>query len=160
SGFLLGYVAVLPLIGRLTDLVARQRVLLWCLGIFVVGSAVTAISVDLPVMVGGRVIQGIGGGGLVPATLALVADLWPRGRRGTPLGVVSAVQELGSVVGPMLGALVLMVWDWRAIFWINALCGVLLAVAIRLLAGSGAGAQGPRPHGVWRALTGVAALAT
>ena len=52
SGFLLGYIAVLPLIGRLSDLVDRRRILLWCLVIFVVGSAVTAAAVELPVMVG------------------------------------------------------------------------------------------------------------
>src|SRR5665811_172614 len=97
-------IAVLPLIGRLSDLVARQRILLFCLSLFVVGSAITAVPLELPVLVFGRVLQGIGGGGLVPATLALVADLWPADRRGTPLGVVGAVQELGSVLGPLLGA--------------------------------------------------------
>ncbi|MEO7421505.1 MAG: MFS transporter [Ornithinibacter sp.] len=130
SGFLLGYVAVLPLIGRIADLVDRQRVLLGCLGIFVAGSAVTALASDLPVLVAGRVIQGIGGGGLVPATLAIVAQLWPPDRRGVPLGVVGAVQELGSVLGPVLGALVLTIADWRAIFWLNAGAGVLLAAAV------------------------------
>jgi MFS family permease len=134
SGFLLGYIAVLPLIGRLADLVSRQRVLLWCLLVFVLGSAVTALAVELPVLVTGRVVQGVGGGGLVPATLALVADLWPAQRRGTPLGVVGAVQELGSVLGPVLGAAVLAVADWRAIFWLNVLLGSLLAGAV-LLAG-------------------------
>ncbi|HET7477809.1 MAG TPA: MFS transporter [Dermatophilaceae bacterium] len=131
SGFLLGYITVLPLIGRLADLVDRQRVLLGCLAVFVLGSAVTALAVELPVLVGGRVLQGIGGGGLVPATLALVADLWPVGRRGMPLGVVGAVQELGSVFGPLLGALVLAVADWRAIFWLNAGFGLVLALALR-----------------------------
>ncbi len=130
SGFLLGYVAVLPLIGRLADLVDRQRVLLGCLAVFVAGSAVTALAVDLSVLVAGRVVQGIGGGGLVPATLAIVAQLWPPDRRGVPLGIVGAVQELGSVLGPVLGALVLTVADWRAIFWLNAGAGVVLAVAV------------------------------
>ncbi|MGI8717496.1 MAG: MFS transporter [Lapillicoccus sp.] len=143
SGFLLGYVCVLPLIGRLADLVARQRVLLGCLAIFVVGSAITALAVDLPVLVGGRFLQGIGGGGLVPATLALVADLWPAERRGTPLGVVGAVQELGAVLGPVIGAVILSLAGWRAIFWFNAALGVLLYAVIRLL-GAGAGAA-PAP---------------
>ena len=133
SGFLLGYIAVLPLIGRMSDLVDRRRILLWCLVVFIVGSAVTAVSVDLSVMVGGRFLQGLGGGGLVPATLALVADLWPRGQRGLPLGVVGGVQELGSVLGPLLGALILIVGDWRDIFWVNVALGVACLIGVWLL---------------------------
>ncbi|MGD8149406.1 MFS transporter [Ornithinimicrobium sp. Y1694] len=133
SGFLLGYIAVLPLIGRLSDLIDRRRILIWCLVIFVVGSAVTAVSVDLSVMVVGRFLQGLGGGGLVPATLALVADLWPPGRRGMPLGIVGGVQELGSVLGPLLGALILIVGDWRDIFWVNVGLGLLCLLGVALL---------------------------
>lgn len=131
SGFLLGYVAVLPLIGRLADLVDRQLVLMWCLAIFTIGSGLTALAVELPVLVAGRVIQGLGGGGLVPATLAIVAASWPPHERGMPLGLVGAVQELGSVVGPVLGAAVLAVADWRMIFWLNAIAGIVLAAVIR-----------------------------
>lgn len=162
SGFLLGYIAVLPLIGRLSDLVPRRRILLACLLVFVVGSAVTALAVDLPVMVGGRVLQGLGGGGLVPATLALVADLWPPGRRGTPLGVVGGVQELGSVLGPLLGAAILLWTSWRGIFWVNVALGLLLAAGIwlvgRLLPASEAPAEDGTgtPPGRSRLLTTVA----
>lgn len=144
SGFLLGYIAILPLIGRVADLVARQHVLQLCLAIFVVGSVVTALATDLPVLVGGRVVQGIGGGGLVPATLALVADLWPVERRGTPLGVVGAVQELGSVLGPVLGAAILVVAQWRAIFWLNAAAGLVLALALLIIGRRMRGS--PPPH--------------
>lgn len=161
SGFLLGYIAVLPLIGRLADLVDRQRILLWCLALFVIGSAVTAISAELPVMVTGRFLQGVGGGGLVPATLALVADLWPPGKRGTPLGVVGAVQEIGSVVGPLLGALILAVSDWRMIFWLNGLAGIVLAACIVACGERGSRQRVGSPvPGWWHALTGLAALAT
>ena len=107
SGFLLGYVAMLPLIGRIADLRGRLPVLVAALVVFAVGSLVTALAYDLPSMVAGRFLQGVGGGGLVPATLALVADLYPAERRGVPLGIVSAVQELGSVIGPLFGAVVL-----------------------------------------------------
>lgn len=133
SGFLLGYIAVLPLIGRLADLVDRRRILLGCLAIFVIGSLITGVAVDLQVMIGGRFLQGLGGGGLVPATLAIVADLWPPGRRGMPLGIVGAVQELGSVLGPLLGAAILVVSDWRGIFWFNAILGVVFALAVWLI---------------------------
>ena len=131
SGFLLGYVAMLPLIGRLADLRGRVPVLVAALLVFALGSLVTALAYDLPSMVTGRFLQGVGGGGLVPATLALVADLYPADRRGVPLGVVSAVQELGSVLGPLFGALVLAVADWRAIFAVNLAVGLVLAAAIR-----------------------------
>jgi MFS family permease len=159
SGFLLGYVAVLPLIGRLADLVARQRILLACLTVFVIGSAITALAVELPVLVTGRVLQGIGGGGLVPATLALVADLWPPGRRGTPLGVVGAVQELGSVVGPVFGAAVLAVSDWRMIFWLNVIAGLVLGVGIVVTGGWRPGRPRGIPTVLGLAAAGVSVLA-
>ncbi|WP_296602251.1 MFS transporter [Nocardioides sp.] len=133
SGFLLGYVAMLPLIGRIADLRGRVPVLVTALVIFALGSLVTTLAYDMPSMVAGRFLQGVGGGGLVPATLALVADLYPAERRGVPLGVVSAVQELGSVLGPLFGALVLAVADWRAIFLVNVAVGLVLAAAIRRL---------------------------
>jgi MFS family permease len=150
SGFLLGYVAMLPLIGRIADLRGRLPVLTAALVVFAVGSLVTALAYDLPSMVTGRFLQGVGGGGLVPATLALVADLYPVERRGVPLGIVSAVQELGSVIGPLFGAVVLAVADWPAIFLINLAVGLVLAAALRSLgSGSkveeGALAAGSRP---------------
>jgi MFS family permease len=131
SGFLLGYIAVLPLIGRIADVAGRTPVLVGALLLFAVGSLVTAGAYDLPLVVTGRFLQGVGGGGLVPATLALVADLWPADRRGLPLGVVGAVQELGSVLGPLLGAAVLAVADWRYIFWLNLVVAVVLALLLR-----------------------------
>jgi MFS family permease len=131
SGFLLGYIAVLPLIGRIADVVGRTPVLIGALLLFAVGSLITAGAYDLPLVVTGRFLQGVGGGGLVPATLALVADLWPAERRGLPLGVVGAVQEVGSVLGPLLGAAVLAVADWRYIFWLNLVVAVVLAVLLR-----------------------------
>ena len=99
SGFLLGYVAILPLIGRIADLRGRTPVLVAALVVFAFGSLVTAAAYDLGSLVTGRFLQGVGGGGLVPVTLALVADLYPAERRGVPLGLVSAVQEIGSVLG-------------------------------------------------------------
>src|SRR4051795_10047538 len=97
GGFLLGYTATLPLLGRLADLRGRAPVLVGCLVLFALGSLLTATAGSLGPAVAGRGIQGIGAGGLVPATLALVADRWPVERRSLPLGVLGAVQEAGAV---------------------------------------------------------------
>ena len=150
SGFLLGYVAMLPLIGRIADLRGRLPVLTAALVVFAVGSLVTALAYDLPSMVAGRFLQGVGGGGLVPATLALVADLYPAERRGVPLGIVSAVQELGSVIGPLFGAVVLAVADWPAIFLINLAVGLVLAAALRRHGRHADSSAQARPTGVAR----------
>jgi MFS family permease len=152
SGFLLGYITMLPLIGRIADLRGHVPVLVASLVLFAVGSLVTAAAYDLGSVVVGRFLQGVGGGGLVPATLALVAQMWPAERRGVPLGVVGAVQELGSVLGPLYGALVLVVFDWRAIFWLNLVVGLALAVGIRL-------AARPADHGVAPAPAGAPQVA-
>jgi MFS family permease len=126
SGFLLGYTAVLPLIGRIADLAGTAPTFAGCLSAFAVGSVVTATAHSLPVVVLGRAVQGLGGGGLVPVTLAMVASRWPPDDRGTPLGVVGALQELGSVVGPLYGAAVVAVASWRAIFWVNIPVAIVL----------------------------------
>jgi MFS family permease len=151
SGFLLGYVAMLPLIGRIADLRGRVPVLVFSLVLFAFGSLVTALAYDRPSMVIGRFLQGVGGGGLVPATLALVADLYPKERRGVPLGIVSAVQEIGAVIGPLFGAVVLAFADWRAIFLINLSVGLVLAAALRSLGSPLSEERGrPRPSGSGR----------
>jgi MFS family permease len=174
SGFLLGYTVMLPLIGRLADLRGTDPMFRACLVIFGVGSLVTATAHSLPVAVTGRAIQGVGGGGLVPVTLAMVAERWPADRRGKPLGVIGALQELGSVVGPLYGAAVIAVASWRAIFWINVPIVVLVALGYRLagrdegrsaIGSSGEGRRHARRAGGLKAaaallvVAGVAALA-
>src|SRR5690349_15394499 len=155
GGFLLGYTATLPLLGRLADLRGRAPVLVGCLLVFALGSLLTATATGLGAAIAGRGLQGVGAGGLVPATLALVADRWPPERRALPLGVVGAVQEAGAVLGPLAGAAVLAVADWRAIFWLNLLLGLGLAVGA-LVAGK---ARRPDPIGLVLAAVGFLALA-
>ncbi len=160
SGFLLGYLAMLPLIGRIADVRGRLPVLVGSLVVFALGSLVTATAYDLSSVVAGRLLQGVGAGGLLPPTLALVADLYPPHRRGVPLGLVGAVQELGNVVGPVYGAVVLAFGSWRTIFWINLAVGLVLAVVVRRQRAVGADVDLTAPrHTDWPGLAlAVAAL--
>ncbi|TMG37809.1 MAG: MFS transporter [Chloroflexi bacterium] len=119
TGFLLGYLAVMPLAGGLSDRFGRLRVFVACLVLFGLGSLITATATSLPSLVTGRLLQGAGGGALVPVVLALAADLYPAGGRSPVLGGVSALQEVGSVLGPLWGGVIASAWGWQWIFWLN-----------------------------------------
>lgn len=146
TGFLGGYVVAMPLLGAYSDVRGRAPVYVACMAVFAIGSAITATAgiwsfAGLPWLVTGRVLQGLGGGGLVPLTIAIAADLYRGPARTVALGAVAGLQEAGSVFGPLYGATLAAAaasaGGWRFVFWLNlpvaALCGAGLYLQHRTL---------------------------
>jgi MFS family permease len=144
TGFLAGYVVAMPLLGAYSDVRGRVPVYAACMSAFAVGSVLTATAglwdfAGLPWLVVGRFVQGLGGGGLIPLSLALAADLYVDRARTVALGSVAALQEAGSVFGPIYGATLAAAaasaGGWRFVFWLN------LPLAVACTAGLALGAR-------------------
>lgn len=131
--FLLVLGVVVPVSAWLGDRFGLTQVYVASLGLFTLGSALCGLSWSLPALVGFRVLQGVGGGLMMPLTMAIVYRIVPRDRIGTAMGFYGIAYAAGPALGPTLGGYLVQYVDWRAIFWVNVPLGILtmsLALAV------------------------------
>jgi MFS family permease len=119
TSYLLAATAATPLFGKLTDIHGRRTIMLLAIGIFILGSLVCALAPSMSILVVGRGLQGLGGGGLIPIAQTIIADLLTPRERPMAQSYTSVVFLSASVLGPVLGGLLTDHLHWSFIFWIN-----------------------------------------
>ncbi|KAJ1950564.1 hypothetical protein EC988_004343 [Linderina pennispora] len=144
TSYMLSSTAVQPLYGKLCDILGRVETILISVGIFTIGSILCAVSKSLGMLIVSRVVQGVGGGGLMALTSVVLSDVTTERDRGKYSSFLAASFGVASAVGPVLGGLLVEHSSWRVIFWLN-LPVCLPAMAIILY-----GLKVPRPQGTMR----------
>ncbi|KAF2404260.1 hypothetical protein EJ06DRAFT_194348 [Trichodelitschia bisporula] len=119
SSYLLTNAASVPFWGKISDVWGRKPVLLIANGVFLVGSLVSALATGLAMLIAGRAVQGLGGGGIVILVNICISDIFSIRDRGLYLGIVGAVWAIASSLGPVLGGAFTEKLSWRWCFWIN-----------------------------------------
>lgn len=129
TSYLLTATAVAPLYGKVSDIYGRRGTLYAALGLFLVGSVISALSPNIFVLIGGRAVQGIGGGGLFALSQILIGDMLPPKERGRYAAWISGMWAVAGIAGPLLGG-TLAEWHWSLIFWLNLPLGVVAMIVI------------------------------
>lgn len=131
TAYLVAATIMMPIYGKLGDVIGRKGLFIGALAVFIVGSVVGGLATDMTGLIVARAIQGIGGGGLMILSQAIIADVVPVKERAKYMGVMGAVFGVSSVLGPLLGGWFTESIGWRWAFWIKiplGIAAVILAV--------------------------------
>ncbi|MGV4924023.1 DHA2 family efflux MFS transporter permease subunit [Streptomyces sp. BHT-5-2] len=136
TAYLLASTAATPLWGKLGDQYGRKKLFQTAIVIFLIGSVLCGIARNMGELIGFRALQGLGGGGLIVLSMAIVGDIVPPRERGRYQGLFGAVFGGSSVLGPLLGGLFVDHLSWRWVFYVNVPIGavalVVIAVALHI----------------------------
>ncbi|MDQ0455200.1 EmrB/QacA subfamily drug resistance transporter [Rhizobium paknamense] len=132
SAYLLATSAVMPLYGKLGDLFGRKYVMMAAIFIFTVGSLVCGLAVSMNTLIAARVLQGLGGGGIMVSIFSVNADLFEPRVRARYQSYSSLVLMASGAVGPILGGTLSEAFGWRSIFLVNLPIGIIVLTGLAL----------------------------
>ncbi|MCS5719697.1 MFS transporter [Herbiconiux sp. CPCC 205763] len=132
TAYILASTIMLPVYGKLGDLIGRKGLFIGAIVLFMAGSVIGGMAHDMTWLIAGRAVQGLGGGGLMILSQAIIADVVPARERGKYMGIMGGVFALSSVAGPLLGGWFTEGIGWRWAFWMNIPLGIL-AIASAVL---------------------------
>jgi multidrug resistance protein len=130
GAYLLTQAILIPIYGRLADLYGRKPVLLFGIGVFLVGSVLCGLAWSMMSLIVFRILQGIGAGALIPVSQAVVADIYSGEARARVQGYISSTFGSAAIIGPMIGGVIATHISWRAVFWINVPLAIITAVLL------------------------------
>ncbi|ODA42839.1 MFS transporter [Desulfosporosinus sp. BG] len=133
TAYLLTISSLLPVFGRIADLVGRKRVFSIGFLIFTLGSILCGLATNIWFLIGMRVLQALGASMLMANSAALIIANFPPKERGRALGLTGTVVALGSLTGPALGGVLVGLLSWRSIFYINLPIGILGYLAAQII---------------------------
>jgi EmrB/QacA subfamily drug resistance transporter len=119
AGYTLAQVALQPAIAKFSDNFGRNRVFLVCVFVFTLSSLLCATAPNVWVLIACRILQAMGGSGLLPAATGIVVSAYPARQRERLIGLFTSIIPMGAIIGPNLGGLILTQFSWRGIFFIN-----------------------------------------
>jgi len=129
SAYLVAYIVAMPLLGRVSDIYGRRKVFLASLGLFAFASVFVPIVDSLGLLIAFRAMQALGGGAMVPVSMAIVGDLFQDKRRALAMGILVAVDTAGWIFGPLYGSFLVRYLNWRWQFYLNIPASLLAAAA-------------------------------
>lgn len=131
SGYMVAMTVAVPIYGKLGDLYGRRRMILTGTALFTLASVGCALAQSMEQLVLARVLQGVGAGGMVSVSQAIIGDFVPPRERGRYQGYFSSMYALASVAGPVLGGWLTAYLSWHWVFWINLPLGLVAWWVIR-----------------------------
>lgn len=127
--YILASTIMLPVYGKLGDLIGRKGIFIGAISVFILGSIIGGWAQDMTWLIIGRGVQGLGGGGLMILSQAIIADVVPARERGRYMGIMGGVFAISSVAGPLLGGWFTDDLTWRWGLWMNIPLGILAIIA-------------------------------